>query len=93
MGAVQNSCAYVIIAILQNSKPVLFFVVGYSVTKLCPTLCDPMDCSMPGFPVLHCLQEFAQAHGYWIADAFSIHAYLYTYKVYSLIFIFFLLIN
>ena len=25
----------------------------YSVTKLCPTLCNPMDCSMPGFPVLH----------------------------------------
>ena len=24
-----------------------------SVTKLCPTLCNPMDCSMPGFPVLH----------------------------------------
>ena len=31
-----------------------------SVTKLCPTLCDHMDCSMPGFSVLHCLPEFAQ---------------------------------
>ena len=31
-----------------------------SVTMLCPTLCDPMDCSMPGFPVLHHLLEFAQ---------------------------------
>ena len=30
-----------------------------SVTKLCPTLCDPMDCSTPGFPVLHYLPEFA----------------------------------
>ena len=29
-----------------------------SVTQLCPTLCDPMDCSTPGFPVLHCLPEF-----------------------------------
>ena len=28
-----------------------------SVTKLCPTLCDPMDCSTPGFPVLHHLLE------------------------------------
>ena len=27
-----------------------------SVTKLCPTLCDPMDCSTPGFPVFHCLR-------------------------------------
>jgi len=33
-----------------------------SVTKSCPTLCDPMDCSMPGFIVLHCLPEFAQIH-------------------------------
>ena len=28
-----------------------------SVTKSCPTLCDPMDCSTPGFPVLHYLQN------------------------------------
>ena len=27
------------------------------VTKSHPTLCDPMDCSTPGFPVLHCLQD------------------------------------
>ena len=33
-----------------------------SVAKLCPTLCHPMDCSTPGFPVLHCLLEFAQTH-------------------------------
>ena len=30
-----------------------------SVTQLCLTLCDPMDCSMPGFPVLHYLLELA----------------------------------
>ena len=28
----------------------------------CPTLCNPMDCSTPGFPVLHHLPEFAQTH-------------------------------
>ena len=33
-----------------------------SVSPSCPTLCDPMDCSTPGFPVLHCLPEFAQTH-------------------------------
>ena len=33
-----------------------------SVLKLCWTLCDPMDCSMPGFPVLHNPPEFAQTH-------------------------------
>ena len=32
------------------------------VAKLCLTLCDPMDWSMPGFPVLHHLPEFAQTH-------------------------------
>ena len=31
-----------------------------SVSKSCPTVCDPMDCSTPGFPVLHYLLEFAQ---------------------------------
>ena len=33
-----------------------------SVAKSCPTLCDPMDCSTPGLPVLHYLPEFAQTH-------------------------------
>ena len=33
-----------------------------SVTQSCLTLCDPMDCGMPGFPVLHYLPEFAQIH-------------------------------
>ena len=40
-----------------------------SATKPCPTLCDPMDCSTPGFSVLHDLLEFAQAHVHWISDA------------------------
>ena len=35
---------------------------GCSVAWWCPTLCDPVDCSMPGFPVLHHLLEFAQTH-------------------------------
>ena len=33
-----------------------------SLTKLCPTLCDPMDCRTSGFPVLHYLWEFAQSY-------------------------------
>ena len=33
-----------------------------SVTKSCPALCDPMDCSRPGFPVLHYLPESAPTH-------------------------------
>ena len=33
-----------------------------SVTQLCPTFCDPVDCSMLALPVLHHLLEFAQIH-------------------------------
>ena len=40
-----------------------------SVTKSCPNLCDPMDCSILGFPVLHYLPEFAQTHVHWVSDA------------------------
>ena len=39
------------------------------VAKLCPTLCNPMDCSTSGFPVLHYLPEFAQTHVHWVSDA------------------------
>ena len=39
------------------------------VTKLCLTLCDPMDCSTSGFPVLHYLPEFAQSIVHWIGDS------------------------
>ena len=40
-----------------------------SVTQLCLTLWDPMDCSMPGFPDLHHLTKFAQTHVHWVGDA------------------------
>ena len=40
-----------------------------SVAKLCLTLCNPTDCSVPGFPVPHCLLEFAWVHVHWISDA------------------------
>ena len=40
-----------------------------SVAQWCPTLCDPMDCSMPGFSVKHKHLETAQTHDYWVGDA------------------------
>ena len=40
----------------------------YSVAKLCPILCDPMDCRMPDFPVLHYLLEFPKTHVHWVSD-------------------------
>ena len=45
-----------------------------SVAQSCPTLCDPMDCSMPGLPVHHRLLELAQTHVHWVSD--TIHLIL-----------------
>ena len=39
------------------------------VAQLCLTRCDPMDCSTPGFPVLHQPPELAQTHVHWVGDA------------------------
>ena len=40
-----------------------------SVTQSCLTICDPMDCSTPGFPVHHQLPVFTQTHVHWVSDA------------------------
>ena len=40
-----------------------------SVTQLCPTLCDPMNPSTPGFPVYHQLPEFTKTHVHPVDDA------------------------
>ena len=40
-----------------------------SVTQSCPTLCNPMDHSTPGFPVYHQLPELTQAHVHQVSDA------------------------
>ena len=45
------------------------FVQFSSVAESCPTLCDPMDCSTPGFPVHHQLLEFTQTHVLRVSDA------------------------
>ena len=39
-----------------------------SFAQLCLTLCDPMNCSMPGFPVLYYLLAFAQTHVHCVDD-------------------------
>ena len=43
-----------------------------SVTRLCLTLCNPMDCSTPGFLVLHQIPELAQTHVHWISDCIQL---------------------
>ena len=50
---------------LCNQDPVQFS----SAAQLCLTLCDPMHCSTPGFPVHHQLPELAQTHVHRIGDA------------------------
>ena len=40
-----------------------------SVTQLCLTLCDPMDCNKPGFPVHHQLLGLTQTHVHWVSEA------------------------
>ena len=44
-------------------------VLFSSVAQSCLTLCDPMDCSTPGSPVLHSLLEFVQIHVHWVRNA------------------------
>ena len=61
-------------SILFNSRLFLYIAVAlhlcYAVlSQSCLTLCDPMDCSTPGFPVLHYLPEYAQVHVHWVGDA------------------------
>ena len=43
-----------------------------SVAISCPTLCNPMDCSTPGSPVLHCLPEFTQVPVHRVGDAIQL---------------------
>ena len=40
-----------------------------SFAQSCPSLCDPMDCSMPGLPVHHQLPEFSQTQVHRVSDA------------------------
>ena len=43
--------------------------VQFSWAQSCPTLCDPMDCNAPGFPVHHQLPELAQIYVHRVSDA------------------------
>ena len=45
-----------------------FFLICCSVSKSYLTLCNHMDCSTAGFPVLHYLPEFTQIYVHWVSD-------------------------
>ena len=53
----------------DDGEVVITSVQFSSVAQLCPTLCDPMNRSMPGLPVHHQLLEFTQAHVHRVGDA------------------------
>ena len=56
-------------AMLWILNPAVSCCCCFSVVKSCPTLCNLMDYSIPGFPVLHYLPQFAQTHVHWVNDA------------------------
>ena len=58
------NCLIKILSIHQSSS--VQFSPG---AQSCPTLCNPMDCSTPGFPVLHQLPEFTLTHVHSVGDA------------------------
>ena len=67
--------AYTVTGLHPLWTVVLYHVVLYchscrcSLARSCPTLCDPVDCSMSDFPAHHQLLELAQTHVHWVSDA------------------------
>ena len=55
---------------LKHHPPLSFSSVRFSsVAQSCPTLCDPMNRTMPGLPVHHQFPEFSQTHVHRVSDA------------------------
>ena len=63
-----EGCLFILF-IISFAVQKLFNFQFSSVTQSCPTLCDPMSCSMSGFPVHHQLPEFTQTHVHRVGDA------------------------
>ena len=59
---------YWILLVIQSLSRVWLFCCCCSVAKSCLTVCDPVNCSTPGFPGLPSLLEFVQTHLHWIID-------------------------
>ena len=64
---------YEVIYSWKNQKKTLkyqfvYIVACCSVAQSCPTLCNPMDCNIPGYSVLHYVLEFAQIQEHWVGD-------------------------
>ena len=66
----QNSSKILLCVALEgNQDPAFSSVQFISVAQLCPTLCDPMDCSTPGLLVHYQCPEFTQTQVHGVGDA------------------------
>ena len=65
---IKNTINVLVYYRFQKEKSLTIFQFS-SVPQSCPTLCDPMDCSTPGFPVHHQLPELTQNHLRQVGDA------------------------
>ena len=63
----RNDCAD-ILPIFKWSHWSFYYPICCSVAKSSPTLCDPMDCNLPGLLVPYYLLELSQVHVHWISD-------------------------
>ena len=61
-----NTFSFSLLTMMLSIGLSLFLLFSHNM--LCLTICDPMDSSTPGFPVLHHLIEFAQTHVHWVGD-------------------------
>ena len=80
-GKLWNLCKYgpttaLILVLLYYSPAIYLFFFCFhleicccTVAKSCLTLCELMDCSTSGFPILHHLPELAQTQIHWVGDA------------------------
>ena len=74
---VHNIILYIVLPLCPPVVSYMFCVFNWtkssprwcSVAQSCLILCDRMDCSTPGFPVLHYVLEFAQTYVHWVGDA------------------------
>ena len=66
-----DECAEFRVSYKQHHRiiPEQYLLLSLSCLLNCIWLCDPVDCSMPGFSVLHYLPEIAPAHVHWVGDA------------------------
>ena len=67
----QLSGLYFLLWIRVCNNRTAMIILCCSVVKSCPTVCNPMACSAPGFLILHYLPKFAQIHVHWVGDTIS----------------------